>query len=118
MPSERPRQRFQDIIDNIDNIDRIDNYIAGLDLAGFRQDQKTIDAVERCLSRISEAAVKLGDLAPQLVPEMPWADIRGIGNHLRHGYDAISIDRIWLTLRSDLPALRAACVRVVGTLGG
>lgn len=113
MPSDRPRQRFQDIIDNID---RIDSYIAELDLAGFRQDQKTIDAVERCLSRISEVAVKLGDLAPQLVPEMPWADIRGIGNHLRHGYDAISPDRIWLTLRSDLPGLRAACVRVVGTL--
>lgn len=114
MPSERPRQRFQDIIDNID---RIDSYIVGMDRAGFRQDQKTIDAVERCLSRISEAAVKLGNLAPQLAPDMPWADIRGIGNHLRHGYDAINSDRIWLTLRGDLPGLRVACVRVVGTLG-
>lgn len=114
MPSDRPRQRFQDIIDNID---RIDLYIAGLDREGFCRDQKTIDAVERCLSRISEAAVKLGGLAPEMAPEMPWADIRGIGNHLRHGYDAISADRIWLTLRGDLPELRAACVRVMGEMG-
>ncbi len=37
-----------------------------MDLAAFERDDKTYDAVERYLERISEAAAKLGDLAPVL----------------------------------------------------
>ncbi len=55
--SENPRRRFQDIVENID---RIEQYVLGLDCAAFLADRKTIDAVERCLARVSEAAVKLG----------------------------------------------------------
>jgi hypothetical protein len=39
-----------------------------MDGTAFEKDQKTYDAVERCLERISEAAAKLGDLAASLVP--------------------------------------------------
>jgi len=55
-----------------------------------------MDAVERCLQRISEAAIRLGEEeAERLVPNQPWQDIRGIGNHLRHGYDALDSGMIW-----------------------
>lgn len=30
-----------------------------------------------------------------LAPDQPWQDIRGIGNHLRHGYDSLDIGMIW-----------------------
>lgn len=39
-----------------------------MDVTAFEKDQKTYDAVERCLERISEAAAKLGDLASSLMP--------------------------------------------------
>lgn len=71
--------------------------------------QKTYDAVERCLERISEAAAKLGDLAPALVPGQPWQEIRALGNRLRHEYDIIREDRLWDIVRLDLPLLCAAC---------
>ena len=70
---------------------------------------KTRDAVERCLARISEAAVKLGAAAEDLAPDQPWRGIRDLGNVLRHAYDEIEPMRIWRLVMDDLPALKTAC---------
>ena len=86
MPSEKPARRLEDIIDNAQAIQR---YIGGMDLVAFEEDSKTYDAVECCLERVSEAATKLGDLAPSLMPDQPWQTIRAPGSQLRHEYDAI-----------------------------
>ena len=106
MPSEKPARRLEDIIENIQAIQR---YTADMDLAAFKEDDKTRDAVERCLERISEAAAKLGDLAPMLMPGQPWQKIRAFGNRLRHEYDDIREDRLWDIVQTDLSALCAAC---------
>jgi uncharacterized protein with HEPN domain len=92
LPSDKPARRLEDIIENVQAIQR---YVAGMDVTAFKDDQKTYDAVERCLERISEAAAKLGALAPSLVPGQPWQEIRALGNRLRHEYDAIREDRLW-----------------------
>jgi Protein of unknown function DUF86 len=42
-----------------------------------------------------------------LMPGQPWADIRGMGNRLRHAYDRMNLDVIWNTIREDLPSLAA-----------
>jgi uncharacterized protein with HEPN domain len=75
-----------------------------------------IDAVERCLSRISEAAVKLGDEALQMAPGQPWRDIRGLGNRLLHEYDLISPRDIWAIATGYLPPLRIACEKAIAAL--
>jgi uncharacterized protein with HEPN domain len=105
LPSDKVPRRLQDIID----IPRaIFTYTEGMDLAAFEEDRKTYDAVERCLERISEAAAKLGDLAPVLMPDQPWQKIRAFGNVLRHEYDAIREDRLFEIATKDLPGLCAA----------
>ncbi len=106
MPSRHASLRLRDIVENVD---RIQGYVAGMTETQFLDDPKTIDAVERCLSRISEAAIKLGDEAASICPNIPWHDIRGIGNQLRHGYDGIVPARIWFTVAHDLLPLRKAC---------
>ena len=106
MPSERPARRLQDIIENAKAILA---YTTGMDLAAFKEDRKTYDAVERCLERINESAAKLGDQAAELMPERPWHTIRALGNRLRHEYDAIREDRLWDIVQVDLPSLCAAC---------
>jgi hypothetical protein len=50
VPSDKPARRLEDIIENAQAIQR---YVAGMDLAAFEKDQKTYDAVERCLERIA-----------------------------------------------------------------
>lgn len=106
MPSEKPARRLQDIIENAQAVLR---YTAGMDEVAFEGNRLVYDAVERCLERISEAAAKLGELAPVLMPDQPWRDIRALGNRLRHDYDDISQDRLWNIVRTDLPSLCAAC---------
>ena len=71
MPSDKPTRRLEDIIENAR---AIQHYVTGMDMTAFAKDQKTYDAVERCLERISEAAAKLGDLASTLVPNQPWQE--------------------------------------------
>ena len=106
MPSKDPVVRFEDILENVA---RIEQYTSGMDAAAFASDIKTSDAVERCLARISEAAVKLGDEAESLCPDVSWRDIRGLGNRLRHEYTAVDTQRIWLMAEKDVQPLKDAC---------
>ena len=113
LPSRDPRQRFVDIIDNIDAIRHSTN---GLSREQFLADADKYDATERRLARISEAAVKLGLLAEELLPDQPWSEIRGLGNWLRHDYPGIIRERIWETVRDNLDPLRTDCETAIHEL--
>ena len=114
MPSSHdPADHVADIVENAR---RIAGYIAGMDRAAFAADGRTRDAVERCLERVCEAAQRLGDAAASLMPNQPWADIRGMGNRLRHGYDRIDLDVIWHAVKDDVPGLEADASRVLARL--
>jgi len=76
VPSSDPLQRFQDILDNIARIER---FTAGLNLQTFRENEQVLFAVEHALLIISEGAAKLGALAVELCPDIPWTDIRETG---------------------------------------
>lgn len=97
MPTDRKALRLQDIIENID---RIEGYVAGMDFTMFAADQRTIDAVERCLLRLSEAVIKIGaERMGEISPTLPVDAVRGLGNMLRHDYDRIDLAIIWRTLQ-------------------
>ena len=89
MPSSDPLQRFQDILDNIGRISR---FTAGLNLQTSSENEQALFAVKHALLIVSEASAKLGALAAELCPAVPWADIRGLGNRLRHDYHAFLIN--------------------------
>jgi uncharacterized protein with HEPN domain len=73
-----------------------------------------LDAVERCLGRITEAAIRVGDeTMPRVAPEVPPHVYRGFGNALRHDYDQIDLRTIWLTATKDVPLLAAACAKAL-----
>jgi len=67
--SNNPHNPFEDILANIS---RIQEHTAGMDLTALLENPKTYDAVERCLERISEASKRLGALAEELCPDIPW----------------------------------------------
>lgn len=87
-----------------------------MDEAAFMANSLVIDATERCLSRISEAAVKLGDDAVHYVPDQPWHNIRGLGNRLRHEYDVINPKDLWAIVTDNLPSLRSGCQAALDAL--
>jgi uncharacterized protein with HEPN domain len=104
--SDTPFERLRDIVEHID---KIEAFIAGMSRADYENDERTRYAVERCLLIVAEAAAKLADEAEILVPGMPWPDIRGMGNQIRHGYDRLNAAIIWTTIDGDLTPLRKAC---------
>ena len=110
MPFREPSVQFRNILDAIN---AIEEFTSGMDFNSFRQDTKTIAAVERKPQLISEAAARLGDQAEALCPGPPWRNIRGIGNWLRHQYDRVDLDTVWTTVKHDLPPLKSAVMRAL-----
>ena len=82
----------------------------------YLADEKTIDAVERCLHLISEAASRLGPYVDDIYPEGPWKDAHGIGNILRHKYDQVTDDLIWASIDGGIPRLRKSALQEIERL--
>ena len=113
MPSDDPIRRLDE---SLENAAAIGQYTAGYDLSAFTADRKTIDAVERCLERISEASRGLGQDIESLAPHQPWRQIKDLGNALRHAYHKIKMTEIWQIVTTDLPALEHDCRRILDQL--
>jgi uncharacterized protein with HEPN domain len=107
------REAWLSLQDILDAIHQIQGFTAGLEFDAFRADTKTVAAVERKLLVISEAAIRLGEEAENLCPGLPWRDIRGIGNWLRHQYDAVDPEAVWRTVVDDLPPLQTAVTQAL-----
>lgn len=106
MPSNFPNERLHDVTANID---RARAHLKGM-TPGSELDDKTRDAVERCLERIGEAAKKLGPITEERQPQVSWRGIRGLGNVLRHEYDAVDDSTIARIVEQELGSQRQACV--------
>ncbi len=114
MPSNRPAQRFGDIVTNIDFIKAcVDGMTDASDLVN---DQRSLYAVDRALLIIAEAATKLGQAAETYAPNQPWSKIRSLGNQIRHGYDTMDYELLWNTVILELDLLRADCVAAIEKL--
>lgn len=110
MPFRDAQTHFQGILDSIDLIDL---FLKDLDFEGYQGHLKTKSAVERQLQIITEAAYRLGDEADTLCPGPSWKGLMGMGNILRHGYHKVDDEIVWNTVKTDLPTLREAVLRVL-----
>lgn len=102
MSSRNWQLRTSDILDAIDKISR---YTAGMTLATFAADEKTVDAVLRNLEVIGEAARNLPDDFIARHPQIAWHEMRGMRNIIVHEYFGVSLPIIWETVEKDLPPL-------------
>ena len=106
MSSKDAARRLHDILANVERIRR---YIRGTSAQRFAADEKTQDAVERCLLRISEAARKIGSDLDEKYPTVEFPKLRQLGSVLRHDYDEVDPELLWRTVTERLDALEAAC---------
>jgi uncharacterized protein with HEPN domain len=110
LPFSDPYQHLADIYESIV---AVESFVEGMTFEEFCAEEKTVAAVERKLSVISEAAVRLGEAGPRLCPDVPWRDVRGIGNWLRHQYDRVDRETLWTTVERDLPAMKSFVFQVL-----
>jgi uncharacterized protein with HEPN domain len=115
--ASRRRRRLQDVLTYADSVRRI---AAPLTQAAFTSSEIAQKAVCFDLLCISEATARLLDLDPEIAKRhrnVPWAQIRAIGNVLRHQYGSIDIAIVWDTVATgDLETLTAAITEELARL--
>ena len=103
-------------MDIIENIDRIEKHSAEMSERDFSRDILVMDAVERCLQRITEASIHVQPFGRENFPTRDWVEIRKLGDLLRHGYEVVRPAIIWRIMQIELPALRTDCLRAIEML--
>ena len=64
-----------------------------------------IEAIGEGIKRVDERTHQ--QLLP-LRPEIPWKAVKGMRDHIAHGYFDINTDLVWDVVKNDLSALRDA----------
>jgi uncharacterized protein with HEPN domain len=72
------------------------------------RDSMLLRALFQCIEVIGEAASRTSPEARRRVPELPWQEIIKMRSILVHAYWGIDRDRVWSTVRDDLPPLVTA----------
>jgi uncharacterized protein with HEPN domain len=103
--SSKPRQWKFRIRHILDAIAENTSYVRGLTYHDFCVDSKTLKAVVWNLVIIGEAARLIPSDIESVYQGIPWAQIRGMRNHIVHGYDQVDAEIVWNVIQTELPAL-------------
>lgn len=106
--------RLEDIAEAIAGIRAA---LAGVVFDDFAQSWPLQRAVERGLEIISEASRGLAEANKAAHPSVPWNDIAGIGNILRHEYHRVEPLIIWNITVEHLPVLAVAVEKLLKASG-
>ena len=88
----------------------IRDYTKGMNsLDSFAADDKTVEACVFNMMQIGELAhAELSDECKSELAAIPWNQIYGMRNRIVHGYGEVSMDIVWETIETDIPALMKA----------
>ena len=100
-----PRDYKVYLDDIIEAIERIRDYTVGLSLETFVNDRKTVDAVNRNLAIIGEAANRIPEEIKNNYPDIEWYNIIGLRNILIHDYFRVDLEIIWDIVENKLSLL-------------
>jgi uncharacterized protein with HEPN domain len=100
MPLRTPESYLFDILEATRKIQR---FTAGYDEERFKQDEKTVSAVERQFMIISEAAKHVDPAFSNQFPEIDFRLAKAMRNFIVHHYDRVDTGRIWQTVKENVP---------------
>ena len=110
MPKRRdPRLFIDDILEAIANIEADTE---GVDFERFAADRRVRQLVERNVEIISEASRRLPESLKAAEPHVPWREIAGIGNVLRHDYGRVRPEILWGIRTNRLAELKSAIEQI------
>lgn len=102
--------------DAIDRVVKVCDTLAELTRMGFSEfesDTRSQWAIEMGLIRVGEGVNRIPQGVLDEFDAQPWRQIVGMRNFAAHQYDDLDPRRVWRTVTSDVPALRAYLVEVV-----
>jgi len=104
MSSDRPKWKFR-VRHVLDGIAQCRSFVAGMGEQQLGDDKRTLYAVVWALTVIGEAARHVPQEVIDRFPEIPWQQMRGMRNHIVHGYDRIKLEIVWEVVTRELPPL-------------
>ena len=82
------------------------------DLVKSPDGMKTLAADCMLIEAIGEGIKRIDERTHQQLlsarPEIPWKAVKGMRDHIAHGYFDINTDFVWDVVKNDLPALKDA----------
>ena len=81
------------------------SFVEGLDWERFKASKLHQDAVVRTLEVIGEAAQRISDTTKDKIPRIPWRELAGMRNRLIHEYFRVDVEKVWGTVKEDIPLL-------------
>ena len=104
--TDRVVLRLRHILGASGNVEQL---VANATVDDFAADVVKVAALERFLEIVSEASRHIPDaLKESHGSAIPWRNIAGLGNILRHAYAKSDLGILWDISHRDLPELRAA----------
>lgn len=95
-------------------IGRIESYVKNIDKDAFMASSLIQDAVIRNLQIMAESTQRLSDDLKDSQPEIDWFRISGFRNVLVHDYLGVDMERVWIIIEKELPALTQAVSKMLG----
>jgi uncharacterized protein with HEPN domain len=102
--------------DILEAIERIEHATRGKTLQEFESSWEMRWLVQRGIEIVSEASRGIPDAAKSQRPEIPWKQVAGIGNVLRHDYSGLADRIIWGVVHDELPKLKKAIKAISATI--
>ncbi len=78
-------------------------------------DRMLLLSLTKDIEIIGEAASRLSQETHDKNPNIPWASIIAMRNRLIHAYFDIDPDRVWDTVKDDLPPLVAELEKIIAS---
>jgi uncharacterized protein with HEPN domain len=96
------QDRVRDILEAIAEIQK---FTRGMDYETFKEDDKSIRAVEMNFIIIGEAANQIPEEIEEKYTAIPWSLMRAMRNRIVHVYFKVDEKLMWDTIQNDLPPL-------------
>jgi len=93
------------LLDILNSARKAMEYLGNKSYAEFESNQECLDAIIRRIEIIGEASSRVSADTKKRLPDLPWAEMKGMRNLLIHEYDAIDTEEVWRTVKNDLPPL-------------
>lgn len=96
------QDRIRDILEAIAEIQK---FTSGMNYQTFKDDDKSIRAVEMNFIIIGEAANQIPEEIEEKYSSIPWSLMRAMRNRIVHVYFRVDEKLMWDTIQNDLPPL-------------
>ncbi|MCS7158692.1 MAG: DUF86 domain-containing protein [Blastocatellia bacterium] len=99
-------------------MDAIEQFVEGMSMEDFCQDDKTASAVIRKFEIIGEAVRHIPLPIRRAYPDIPWKEMAGMRDRLIHGYFGIDYELVWQAIKVHIPQTRRKLQAVLEELKG